>query len=323
VILTDDREQAIRISNALKEKQKQLGKESDIASVQTLSDFVPPQQEEKIVLLKEMRSILTPKIINSLEEKEKNYVKDFLTEEALHPFVEKEIPKLILEKFAEKDGTLGRMVVVEPPLSETDDIAWNGKRLINFIHLLRDTADSVKPGTPVAGQLPISADMVESITEDGPKATTFALIAVVLLVIILFRDMLTIGYTLFALFLGLVWMAGMILAFKLKINFLNFIALPITFGIGVDYGVNVFQRYLLERKNRKQHVIIPVIKQTGGAVMLASLTTVIGYGSLVIASNQAFVSFGTLAVMGEITCITAAVLSLPAFLLYQERKRNK
>jgi predicted RND superfamily exporter protein len=118
-------------------------------------------------------------------------------------------------------------------------------------------------------------------------------------------------------------MAGMILAFKLKINFLNFIALPITFGIGVDYGVNVFQRYLLERKNRKQHVIIPVIKQTGGAVMLASLTTVIGYGSLVIASNQAFVSFGTLAVMGEITCITAAVLSLPAFLLYQERKRNK
>ena len=67
-----------------------------------------------------------------------------------------------------------------------------------------------------------------------------------------------------------------------KVNFLNFIALPITFGIGVDYGVNIFQRYRLE----KQKGIINVLEQTGGAVLLASLTTVIGYGSLLIASNQ-------------------------------------
>ena len=44
--------------------------------------------------------------------------------------------------------------------------------------------------------------------------------------------------------------------------------------------------------------------------MLASLTTIIGYGSLLIAGNQAFVSFGKLAVLGEITCVTAAILSL-------------
>jgi predicted RND superfamily exporter protein len=105
-------------------------------------------------------------------------------------------------------------------------------------------------------------------------------------------------------------MFGYILIFREKINFLNFIALPITFGIGVDYGVNIFQRYRLE----KSKGILPVLKHTGGAVMLASFTTVTGYGSLLIASNQAFVSFGKLAVLGELTCVFAAVVALPALI---------
>jgi predicted RND superfamily exporter protein len=105
----------------------------------------------------------------------------------------------------------------------------------------------------------------------------------------------------------------------LKINFLNFIALPITFGIGVDYGVNIFQRYREEGSGS----IMKVIRDTGGAVALASFTTIIGYGSLLIADNRAFVSFGILAVLGELTCIIAAIVSLPAFLLLRDRRRKR
>jgi predicted RND superfamily exporter protein len=115
---------------------------------------------------------------------------------------------------------------------------------------------------------------------------------------------------LFALCIGNFWLAGLIFHFDIKINFLNFVALPITFGIGVDYGVNVFQRYREEGSGS----IINVVRNTGGAVALASLTTIIGYGSLLIAGNQAFVSFGLLAVLGELTCVFAAVVTLPAFL---------
>ena len=160
--------------------------------------------------------------------------------------------------------------------------------------------------------------MVESISVDGPRATLFALLAVILLVVVLFRHIKTVGLILFALFVGMTWLAGFILATKSKINFLNFIALPITFGIGVDYGVNVFQRYRQEGAAN----ILQVIRQTGGAVILASLTTIIGYSSLVIASNQAFVSFGNLAVFGEMTCLIAAVVSLPAYLVFKSQRQS-
>ncbi|NDG84408.1 MAG: hypothetical protein EBX52_05135 [Proteobacteria bacterium] len=83
--------------------------------------------------------------------------------------------------------------------------------------------------------------------------------------------------------------------------------------------MTVSQGYRLE----KSRDILGVIEETGGAVLLASLTTVTGYGSLLIASNQAFVSFGKLAMVGEFTCVFAAVVSLPAILRILERSRMR
>jgi predicted RND superfamily exporter protein len=205
------------------------------------------------------------------------------------------------------------MVLVEPPLNNE---LWETSKLLGFIRDLRKAADDVSPGMPVAGQLPVTADMFEAVLRDGPRATLFAFLAVLMLVIFLFRNIRIISLALFALLLGVTWMAGAILGFHLKINFLNFIALPITFGIGIDYGVNIFQRYRQEGRGS----ILRVIRYTGGAVALASLTTIIGYSSLLIAGNQAFVSFGRLAVLGEITCLFAAMISLPAYLCYKDSK---
>ena len=55
---------------------------------------------------------------------------------------------------------------------------------------------------------------------------------------------------------------------------------------------------------------------TGRAVALCSFTTIIGYGSLLLARNQALFSFGVLAVLGEICCLAVAVVALPAALAF-------
>jgi predicted RND superfamily exporter protein len=87
----------------------------------------------------------------------------------------------------------------------------------------------------------------------------------------------------------------------------NFIALPITLGVGADYAGNVYARLRLEGGHR----LATVIAETGSAVTLCSLTTIIGYGSLLLASNRALRSFGLLAGIGEVTCLLAALVVLP------------
>ncbi|MEZ4405455.1 MAG: hypothetical protein R3A52_03025 [Polyangiales bacterium] len=56
------------------------------------------------------------------------------------------------------------------------------------------------------------------------------------------------------------------------------------------------------------------LRSVGGAVTLCSITTIIGYGSLTVADNQALQSFGLYAIAGEFACIATAMLLLPAAL---------
>jgi predicted RND superfamily exporter protein len=49
----------------------------------------------------------------------------------------------------------------------------------------------------------------------------------------------------------------------------------------------------------------------------------VGYGSLLAARNRALQGFGVMAILGELACITAAILALPAMILWMERRRGK
>jgi predicted RND superfamily exporter protein len=295
---------------------REQGDTAMIESIQTLDDFVPSDQEAKIQVLRDIQRLLPPRILARLSPRDQRLVGELLIPEAMHPFTEKDLSPMIVSKFTERTGAIGNMVLINNKVGRAADKA---DELMEYVGSIRAAADAVEPGAPVAGVLPITADMITAIVHDGPRATLTAFAAVILLVTLLFKNLRTIFLCLFALCIGNLWLAGLIFHYDIKINFLNFIALPITFGIGVDYGVNVFQRY----KEEGSGSIISVIRNTGGAVALASLTTMIGYGSLLIAGNQAFVSFGLLAVVGELTCVVAAVVSLPALLKTLDLRRRR
>jgi predicted RND superfamily exporter protein len=106
-----------------------------------------------------------------------------------------------------------------------------------------------------------------------------------------------------------------------RVNFLNFIALPITFGIACEYPFNLFDRIRL-RGGR----IVEAVRLSSGPVALCSYTTVLGYGSLVFADNKALQSFGKVAALGEVSCVFTALVVLPAmvsFLLDRKKLREK
>jgi predicted RND superfamily exporter protein len=118
-------------------------------------------------------------------------------------------------------------------------------------------------------------------------------------------------YVVGSLFVGVLWLAGGAMLLRIKLNFCNFVAFPITFGIGVDYAVNVITRYVQDGERD----VSGAVRSTGAAVGLCSMTTIIGYSSLLLAKNRALYLFGLTAVLGEVACLTAAVVALPALLV--------
>ena len=152
----------------------------------------------------------------------------------------------------------------------------------------------------------------------APIASLASLLGVVVVVLVVVRARMASLYVIVSLVLGVLWLLAATMALGIKINFTNFIAFPITFGIGVDYAVNVMTRYVQDGKRD----IRGAVQSTGSAVALCSLTTIIGYSSLLLAKNRALFLFGLLAVLGEIACLTTAIVALPAWLVLARRIRG-
>ena len=158
--------------------------------------------------------------------------------------------------------------------------------------------------------------MWSSVLKAVPVAVLVSLAAVVAAVVLAFRRGRSTLLVLGALAVGVGWMAAVLVLFHVRLNFLNFVALPITFGIGVEYAVNIVYRYHREGK----HGALRAMRETGGAVVLCSLTTILGYLALLGSMNFAVRSLGLVAVIGEVCTLLAAMLVLPAALEWIDGK---
>jgi len=162
--------------------------------------------------------------------------------------------------------------------------------------------------------------MLQGVMEEAPRAILLSAIMTVLVVVVAFvrgkRGLLATTLVLSSLLIGVSWMGAVLYLAHTRINFLNFIAFPITLGIGVDYAINLVHRWRLEPPGH----VPEIVRETGGAVVLCSLTTTLGYLALMQSVNPAVRSFGLAAVIGEISCLLAVVVVLPAILTLIEAR---
>ncbi len=309
VILADDPAQARAIGAVLSDAITRPPLDAVVAKVRTIDDAVPSEQPEKIAAVEAIRADLTPAIRASLGPEERRRVDAFLGQAPLAPLTAADVPEAFTRGLRERSGTFGREVLVYPRPTHA---LWEGPALADLVARLRAAAaTTVAPGERpgrVAGSLPLSDDIIEAVRRDAAISSAAAFIGVVAAVVALLRAHRSTALVLGSLGLGVLWLAGAAEALGVKINFANFIAFPITFGIGVDYAVNVASRW----EGGGRHSMTTAVGTTGGAVVLCSATTVIGYASLLMAENRALFLFGLLAVLGELACVTTAVVVLPA-----------
>ena len=307
--------QTREVGAALTRAVKQPPLSSVSSRLVTPDDLIPPDDAEKRVELARIARQLTPAVRAALSDDDRASLDKLLGAAGDGPITPAELPVLLARGMREKDGRFGRTLLM---LQSLDATTWDGAVTIRAAAAVDQVARSVSPPAAVAGGFVVSANILETLEREALPTTAAAFGAVALVVLVLFRGRRETLWTLGALLGGTTLLAGMVVALDIRINFLSFIAFPITFGIGVEYALNVIYRH---RQDPDPNALAAVVSGTGRAVALCSLTTIIGYGSLLLARNQALFSFGLLAVMGEICCLAVAVVALPAALALRARKR--
>ena len=309
LVMADTPEQVPEVKATILAHDAADPKGAMIEGITTAFDVLPgekPLQKQKLEVLDRIRDRLSPGVLAGLSEEERADIKDMIPPETLKPLGPNDLPELMKRRFSEKNGTVGAALYVryKSELSRSD--GHNLLRMSNSIDGIT-LANGTKVET--VSRASIFAEMIRSMERDGPLATGVAFIAVGVVVILAtasFRGALAV---MLALLMGVIWMVGGGALWGERLNFLNFIALPITFGIGAEYPFNIYDRSRLLGGD-----VTRAVKLHLGAVTLCSYTTTIGYGSLLFADNQALRSFGRLAISGEVGCLVATLFFLPALL---------
>ena len=282
--------------------------------VVTIFDLLPKDQATKVELLTEIR-----------DRVERGHKRGFVTEKdyakineyipaTITPINRADLPEGIARPFIDHEGQRGRIVYIVPTSGQS---VYDAHYLQRWADAFRET--HLPNGDVIygSGDPVIFADVLQSIRNDAPKAIFLSFAGTLAVIFLAFRGRPSGVLALSVLVVGLSWLVAFLSLRGIKLNFLNFVALPISVGVGADYALNIMKRRELTPDAGLSRALV----ETGGAVVLCSLTTTLGYVALMFSMNGATQSFGLAAAAGEIATVLAAVLFLPAILFWQAKRK--
>jgi hopanoid biosynthesis associated RND transporter like protein HpnN len=186
---------------------------------------------------------------------------------------------------------------------------WDMQAMEKFVRDVR-SVDPRATGNPLQ-----TYEASREMKRSYEQAAWYALAAVLIVVYIDFRSL---RYTLLAMLplgAGMLQLFGLLGLLNIPLNPANMIVLPLLLGIGVDNGVHVVHDF---RMQKGRYRISP---STASAILICSLTTMVGFGTLMIASHRGLQSLGRVLTIGISCCLFASLVMLPAWLTWLTRHR--
>jgi predicted RND superfamily exporter protein len=123
------------------------------------------------------------------------------------------------------------------------------------------------------------------------------------------------GVAMLQLVAGVILMLGLMKLSGIPINYVNAFVATMILGVGIDYSI-----HLVNRMNMNGGVVDAGLLETGKAVVMAALTNIGGFGTLMLGNYPALRSLGTVALFGSVSCLLTALTLVPALMARGERK---
>ena len=220
-----------------------------------------------------------------------------------------QLPAEIRRKFVSDRGRF--MLQIHPAVN-----IWERDGAYRFVDELR-RVDPEVTGTPV-----ITYEAIRLMERAYVQGTIYAIALVTVLTALIVRRVRETLLALLPLGLGMTWTAGLMYFLGLKFTLGNVFGLPLILGAASEYGLNIILRFLEDR----EHGGPLVARSTLMAVLVNGLTTIVGFGSLMLAHHRGIFGLGLLLTLGTAASLFASLVVLPVLLrqvvLMRARRRS-
>lgn len=225
-------------------------------------------------------------------------------------YAPEDLPALFRARYVSKDGS--ELAVYAHPAGDVWDEAFSER-----------FSKAILAIDPDASGLALNVLPHERYIVDGFKrAALYSAVLIFLVLLVVFRRVQHAALAMFPVLLGWTWMIGAMKPLGLSFTPANLVALPLLLGIGLDAGAHMVHRFRESRAEGEARArLADMMLGTGEAVIVSSLTTMAGFGALMVADYRAMKSLGLLLTVGIGLCLMASVLVLPALLVALRRAK--
>jgi hypothetical protein len=174
---------------------------------------------------------------------------------------------------------------------------------------LEDALSRGDPQIVVTGTNVVGVELRKIFSEDIFRAVTAGLVLVLILLLVDLRSVRLSLIAMAQLVCGVLMMLGAMKLVGVHLNYVNAFVVTMILGVGIDYSIHLVHRLHLTAGR-----IEPGLLETGKAVVIAALTNMAGFGTLMLGNYPALVSFGLVALIGSVTCLFTALTLVPALM---------
>lgn len=284
-----------------------------LAAVSSIYSFIPPQQDLKLQVIRDIERRLAEKR-GLLSEATRAELDEWSRQlEVRAPITPDDLPPWVRAPFEDPEGRLGNFVVVYTRGSKAD--IDNARRIYQAFGTLHAARGSVE----VAADFFVLPEIFDAILADGPVVFSLALAIMLGTAWVLVGRLGSAIAVAATVLVALLWLAGLMVGLGWKLHFFNIIVLPLLLGMGQDDALHIVERHREEGSAR----ISLVLRETGGAITVTTVTTVWGFAGILFANHRGLESMARVAVIGMSLALAASVVVLPVLLVAGERLRAR
>ncbi len=308
-------DEARKVAAIASDVQRAQAPHESIAKVASLNDFVPWDAEERVQTIARIKQSIN-ELPNAVRHGEKKaQIDDFLRMTEAAPWLPEEVPLEIRRRFTAL-GSDGYFVLIFPKNSGYD--VGNLTRWAADLATVAEKSAASGIDIHMLDGNWIAAKIFGLIKHDGPRIMALAAIVVFAMIWLSLKRFSDACLVAGPLYIGMICILGAMHVFDVRLNFLNVVVLPNLLAIAVDNSVHLFHRYKEEGVGSLGHIM----RHTGFAAIVATLSNAAGYGAMLIARHEGLRSVGVMALIGVACTFMGTTVFFPALLAVIERRKS-
>lgn len=287
--------ESLETASARLQKRIDAGKVPEVARIFSLRAVLPADQEERLVLLREIATLAKDPAVVYLPAPVQGTLAR-LRDTNLAPLTVADLPGVFRHVLGADRGEHRLMIA---PAGNMWDMRESS--------VLLAAMERELPGVEVAGEFMTLGTLYRLMGRDAPVVGGIAVGLVLLFTALDLRRVRAIVGAMAVLVAGMCWWGALLVLSDIHLSLVNVVGIPIVLGIGIDVMIHLIHRLHQEGPGS----ILKALATTGWASALGTSTTVVAFAALSLASSQGVRSLGLLVLLGEIAVTVAGFVLVP------------